>query len=110
MIQRGVTFRASKIPSPAVRTGTGLGENSLDYVIIFQCPALRIRPERRISHEWRGPKKHTEKLANSRRLREKSSGGVAGVKRRRVTTSRWQAHALGEFDDAVRVARRDGVT
>ena len=33
-----------------------------------------------------------------------------GVKRRRVTTSRWQAHALGEFDDAVRVARRDGVT
>ena len=51
MIQRGVTFRASKIPSPAVRTGTGLGENSLDYVIIFQCPALRIRPERRISHE-----------------------------------------------------------
>ena len=35
---------------------------------------------------------------------------VAGVKRRRVTTSRWQAHALGEFDDAVRVARRDGVT
>ena len=35
---------------------------------------------------------------------------VKGVKRRRVTTSRWQAHALGEFDDAVRVARRNGVT
>jgi hypothetical protein len=34
---------------------------------------------------------------------------VKGVKRRRVTTSRWQAHALGEFDDAVRVARRNGV-
>ena len=31
--------------------GTGLDDNSLDYVIIFQCPALRIRPERRISHE-----------------------------------------------------------
>ena len=27
-IQRGVTFRASKIPSPAVRTGTGLDDNS----------------------------------------------------------------------------------
>jgi len=35
---------------------------------------------------------------------------VAGEKRRRVATSRWQARALDEFDSAVRVARRDGVT
>jgi hypothetical protein len=27
-----------------------------------------------------------------------------------VATSRWQARALDEFDSAVRVARRDGVT
>ena len=35
---------------------------------------------------------------------------VVGEKRRRVATSRWQARALDEFDSAVRVARRDGVT
>ena len=51
-IQRGVTIRGAKFPSPAVRIGTGLRKKSLDYVIIFQCPALRIRPERGISHEW----------------------------------------------------------
>ena len=54
-IQRGVTIRGAKFPSPAVRIGTGLRKKSLDYVIIFQCPALRIRPERGISHEmWEG--------------------------------------------------------
>ena len=35
---------------------------------------------------------------------------AAGVKLRKVVTSRWQSRALGEFDSAVRVARRDGVT
>ena len=36
---------------------------------------------------------------------------LAGVKRRRVATSRWQARALDAFNDAVRRAtRHDGVT
>ena len=35
---------------------------------------------------------------------------VTGTKRRRDTTSRWQERALDEYDNAVRVARRDGVT
>ena len=36
---------------------------------------------------------------------------LAGVKRRRVATSRWQTRALDGFNDAVRrAARRDGVT
>ena len=43
-------------------------------------------------------------------LRSSIPPPVAGEKRQRVATSRWQARALDEFDSAVRVARRDGVT
>ena len=35
---------------------------------------------------------------------------LAGAKRRQDTTSRWQPRALDEYDTAVKVARRDGVT
>ena len=38
------------------------------------------------------------------------TAAAAVEKRRRVATSRWLARALDEFDSAVRVARRDGVT
>jgi hypothetical protein len=35
---------------------------------------------------------------------------VTPISERIYLTSRWQARALDEFDSAVRVARRDGVT
>ena len=52
-IQRWVTVRVSNIPTPAVRTGTGPGENCPGFFhYIYQFPALRVRPESRIVHEW----------------------------------------------------------